>query len=107
MEAPPFLNRFEKHIFSFEYLMNEEETKISKKIIEYFDIIPSFNNKNCKIDLKSQVLWYNTEEIKFLVIKECYKCKEKTDIINYENNIIDDNFQIISKLLSQDIMANF
>ena len=29
MEDPPFLNRFEKHTFSFEYLMKEDELKIS------------------------------------------------------------------------------
>ena len=32
MEDPPFLNRFEKHVFSFEYLMSQEELKISQNI---------------------------------------------------------------------------
>ena len=73
MEDPPFLNRFEKHIFSFEYLMNEGELRIAKNIIEYFNKILLFNKKDCQIDLQKQVLWYNSEEIKGLVVKNCYE----------------------------------
>ena len=87
MEDPPFLNRFEKHIFSFEYLMNEVELKIYLNIKEYLDKIISFNNKGCKIDLKKQVLWYNSEEIMGLVLKECYKYN-KENLKNYENDIL-------------------
>ena len=106
MEDPPFLNRFEKHTFSFEYLMSEEQLKISKNIISDFDKILSFNKKECKIDLRKQVLWYNSEEIMGLVLKECYKYeKEKGNLMNYENIISNKIWEIISKLLSQDIMA--
>ena len=110
MEDPPFLNRFEKHIFSFEYLMTEEELKISENIINYLDKIFSFNKKKCNINLRKQVPWYNSEEIKGLVYKKCYeynKEKEKENLIKYEKNIINDIWIIISKLLSQDIMASF
>ena len=110
MEDPPFLNRFEKHIFSFEYLMTKEELKISENIINYLEQIFSFNKKKCNINLGKQVPWYNSEEIKGLVYKKCYeynKEKEKENLIKYEENIINDIWIIISKLLSQDIMASF
>ena len=106
MEDPPFLNRFEKHIFSFEYLMNEGELKLAEKIIECLDKILSFNEKDSKIDLRKQFLWYNSEEIKGLVAKKCYEYdKEKENIMKYEGDILNDIWIIISKLLSQDIMA--
>ena len=106
MEDPPFLNRFEKHILSFQYLLREEELRIAHNIIGNFEKILSLNKKECKIDLKMQVLWYNSEEIMGLVLKESYKYdKEKSSLMNYENDIINNIWQIISKLLSQDIMA--
>ena len=49
MEDPPFLNRFEKHIFSYEYLMAEDELKISKNFIEFFEKILLFNKKIAKL----------------------------------------------------------
>ena len=107
MEDPPFLNRFEKHIFSFEYLMNEGELRIAKNIIEYFNKILLFNKKDCQIDLQKQVLWYNSEEIKGLVVKNCNEYdRDKENIMKYEKNILNNIWNIISKLLSQDIMAS-
>ena len=52
LEDPPFLNRFEKHSFSFEYLMNENEIEITNDIIKYIDLIISYNNKKIKISNK-------------------------------------------------------
>ena len=63
LEDPPFLNRFEKHGFSFDYLMSKEELDISQKIIEYLDkLFAVENSKICKINLKKQALWYNHEK---------------------------------------------
>ena len=97
MEDPPFLNRFEKHIFSIEYLMNDLQISIAEKIIKFMNIIISGNEK-CKIDLKKQILWYTPEEIKGLVLKEFDKKIE-------EKNIYDNVLKTLSKLLSQDIIA--
>ena len=103
LEDPPFLNRFEKHGFSFDYLMSKEELDISQKIIEYLDkLFAVENSKICKINLKKQALWYNHEEIKGLILKIC---KEKQNIINNENDIFKSILEIISKLFSQDIMS--
>ena len=106
MEDPPFLNRFEKHVFSFEYLMNEVELKIASNINECLESILSFDKRKLIIDLRKQVPWYNSEEIKGLVAKECNEYdKKKENLIKYEVDILNDIWQIISKLLSQDIMA--
>ena len=98
MEDPPFLNRFEKHIFSFEYLMNSLQINIAEKIIKFMNVIISGNQK-CKINLKKQILWYTPEEIKGLVLKEFDKKIEEKDI--YDNIL-----KTLSKLLSQDIIAS-
>ena len=103
MEDPPFLNRFEKHSFSFEYLMDNEQLKIANKIIKYIDKVVCYNKKNCKIDLKKQLLWYNEEEIKGLVFREYDKFKDNKE----DKEIINDNIlKNLSKLLSQDIIAS-
>ena len=106
LEDPPFLNRFEKHSFSFEYLMNEMELKITNKIINYIDLVISFNNnKNLQINLKKQLLWYNKEEIKGLVFRE-YKEKNIENKIEEEEFLYDNIFKNLSKLFSQDIIAS-
>ena len=97
MEDPPFLNRFEKHIFSFEYLMNSLQINIAEKIIKFMNMISG--NQKCKINLKKQILWYTPEEIKGLVLKEFDKKIEEKDI--YDNIL-----KTLSKLLSQDIIAS-
>ena len=107
LEDPPFLNRFEKHVFSFDYLMNEMELKITNKIINYIDLVISFNKQKCKIDLKKQILWYNKEEIKGIIFKEHYKIKNnKEKIIENENDLYDNILINLSKLFSQDILAS-
>ena len=53
--------------------MDKKELIIAQNIIRDLDKVFSFNNNNCKINLKSQALWYNSEEIKGLVVKECNK----------------------------------
>jgi hypothetical protein len=98
MEDPPFLNRFEKHIFSFEYLMNNQQINIAEKIIKFMNVIISGNQKY-KINIKKQILWYTPEEIKGLVLKEFDKKIEEKDI--YDNIL-----KTLSKLLSQDIIAS-
>ena len=104
MEDPPFLNRFEKHAFSFDFLMNDMELKITKEIINYIDLIVSYNNKDCKIDLKRQILWYNKEEIKGIIFKERYKKNNNKD--KKENDLYDIILKYLSKLFSQDILAS-
>ena len=106
MEDPPFLNRFEKHSFSFEYLMNKMELTITNKIINYIDLIISFNNnKNCQINLKKQMIWYNKEEIKGLIFKERYKLINIGNEYEKEENLYSNIFKNLSKLFSQDLMA--
>ena len=106
MEDPPFLNRFEKHSFSFEYLMDNEQLEIANKIIKYIDKVICYNKKTCKIDLKQQLLWYNEEEIKGLVFKEYDKFKDNKMDKENKKLIYDNILQNLSKLFSKDIIAS-
>ena len=107
MEDPPFLNRFEKHTFSYDNLMEEMELKITNQIINYLELVLSYNNKNCKLDLEKQVIWYNKEEIKGLVFKEYNKLKNNKDkIIGNENDLYNSIIKKLSILFSQDILAS-
>ena len=109
MEDPPFLNRFEKHSFSFEYLMNEMELKITNKILKYMDLVLSFNkNKKCKLDLKKQILWYSNEEIKgiIFIFKHKYIKKKDKKINENENDLYNNILKWLSKLFSQDILVS-
>ena len=106
MEDPPLLNRFEKHMLSYDYLLNDIELKITKKIIYYIDLVLSCNKKNCKIDLKKQILWYSKEEIKGLIFKERYKLKNKDKKIENGDYLYNNILNNLSILFSQDILAS-
>ena len=66
-EDPPFLNRFEKHIFSLDNLLNNEEKNLAKDI--YDIIIKMINFENSKFDLNKFLVNFNMEEIEALVYK--------------------------------------
>ena len=68
-EDPPFLNRFEKHIISFDNLINKQ---ISDYINEIFDKIKDLvsigqNQNNLQIKFKGQIINCGKEEIKGIV----------------------------------------
>ena len=66
-ENPPFLQRFEKHIFNFDNLLSKEEKKISKQIFDIINEIVKFlKSKN---DTKKFLIDLNLEEIEGLVYK--------------------------------------
>ena len=56
-EDPPFLNRFEKHIFNLDNLLNKEEKKIAKEIYDIVMKIIKF--EKCKIDLNQHLINFN------------------------------------------------
>ena len=64
-QEPPFLNRFEKHIINFKYLLDEELLKLSEEI---FDTLQKI--KNIQYEIKSKELLKAKLERYFYLIKE-------------------------------------
>ena len=107
---PPFLNRFEKYIISFNIFLNENEQKICEKINDKFNFLFTCNNKNikCDFDLNKMKINFGKEEIYglFYKVKEDIK-KNKNEIstsnINYQ--LIEETIiKILCNNLSQDII---
>ena len=117
---PPFLNRFEKHIITYNMLLEEKDIEISKKIYNYLELISSFNNKkDLKIDLDKLLVNCREHEIQSLIfkikndlkIKEEPNVEEKEDVTiiegsKYEEKIIREVFKKIVPTFCQDIIAS-
>ena len=101
-EEPPFLNRFEKHIVSFEYLLNSESKKESYRIKEILDELCYFDKNDFKginYDLRKTIVNFDLEEIQGIIYQEIKKDKYK--IIN---DLLDFVLKRVSLLLPQDIL---
>ena len=99
-QDPPFLNRFEKYLFSFEVLLEKELIKKSKEIEEIIKslIIPIEKNKKTIINLDKQLILCGIEEIQGLIYQLNKKGKNEVDLM-------DEILKKITNLLSQDIIA--
>ena len=101
-EEPPFLNRFEKHIVSFEYLLKEKEnlfensTHIYKKVIEMISCDETFF-KGINYNLKKMLVSLDLEEILGII----YEANKKG--INFQD-LDEEVFKKISLILPQDIL---
>ena len=101
-EEAPFLNRFEKHIMSFEYLMNEELIEEADKIKSNIDGFFKCNTNTFKAinyDLKKLMINCSKEEIQALVYNAHKKRIKKENINDYV-------LEKISMTLPQDILVN-
>ena len=99
-EDPPFLNRFEKHIFSLDTLLNQEEKNLAKDIYEI--ILKMINFENSKFDLNKFLINFNLEEIEALVYK--YSKKKKY----FEPNIVvfDEVIKALVVTFTEEIIAS-
>ena len=105
-QDPPFLNRFEKYLFSFENLLSENLIKKSKEI---FDNIKNLiflnendnenNNKNISINLNNNLVFFNLEDIQAIIYK--MKIINKID----EEKIEDEILKTLAPILNQDLLA--
>ena len=76
-QDPPFLNRFEKHFMSFEYLLKENQNKIAEEIyyeIKYLTSIPEkkispFLMNINKEEIRCLLLKYNNYDEKYIIEK--------------------------------------
>ena len=101
-EEAPFLNRFEKHIMSFEYLMDEELIKEADKIKNNVDGFFKCNTATFKAinyDLKKLMINCSKEEIQALVYNAHKEGKKKEDISDYV-------LEKIALTFPQDILVN-
>ncbi|KAG4089111.1 hypothetical protein H8356DRAFT_1007620 [Neocallimastix lanati (nom. inval.)] len=83
-QDPPFLNRFEKHIISFEYILKRDQMEKAKIIYKLINdnLIEIDKGKTLKIDLKSELINCSLEEIQGFIYTIF---KDNSDIIN--NNV--------------------
>ena len=85
-QDPPFLNRFEKHLMSFRYLLTEQQNILSKNIFNEIINLTSIPEDKDLIPLLVNI---NIEEIRCLLL----------DIITKYDDNIDNHFDEIFKLL--------
>ena len=94
----PFLNRFEKQVFSFKDLLTGDENLLSKQIYDTLKgVIDSNKSKTSTIDISKHLINFNLEEIRGIVYDNKRKSNEEIKKI------------ILKKLawtFSQDIMIN-
>ena len=100
-EEAPFLNRFEKHIMSFEYMMDEELIREAEKIKNTIDGFFNCNKafKAINYDLKKLMINCGKEEIQALVYNANKNGVKKENISDYV-------LEKISMTLPQDILVN-
>ena len=100
-EEAPFLNRFEKHIMSFEYMMNQELIRVAEKIKNNIDGFFKCNKKFKAInyDLTKLMINCGKEEIQALVYDANKKGIKKENISDYV-------LEKIAMTLPQDILVN-
>ena len=109
---PPFLNRFEKHIVTFNMLLEERDIEIAKKITEYIDLISSYNNnEKLKINLENHLInckQHNIEGLIFKIKNDENKRKElnQKEGQEYEDYMIKEILNIIVPTFCQDIIAS-
>ena len=98
-EDPPFLNRFEKHIFNLDNLLNKEEKNLAKEIYDL--IIKMINFENSKFDMNKFLVNFSLEEIEVLVYKYS-KLNDKNKNINIFNEVL----SIIVPMFPEEIIAS-
>ena len=97
-QDPPFLNRFEKYLFSFNVLLTKELANKSEQIVKYLQNLISPSDKRRAIDLEKQLLLCEKEEIQGLIYQ-----LNKIGKNNIE--LVDEVLKKISNLFSQDIIS--
>ena len=99
-EEPPFLNRFEKHEISFEYLLNEVQNSWAKYIHSLIKEL--VKNKN-ELILEKQIINFSLEEIQGLIYSFCKNQSKNNKIIL--DDVMKYVFNKLVPIFSQDIIA--
>ena len=103
-EEAPFLNRFEKHIISFDYLLKDQFSKEADKIYKIIEDLSKPNIQDNKLsipyDLNKLIVNCDKEEIRGIIYSKVTESKEKVKVQELQNYVFDK----ISLTLSQDII---
>ena len=100
-EEPPFLNRFEKHEISFEYLLHNVPNSWSKYI---YSLIKEMVKLKYEVLLNKQLLNCSLEEIQGLVYNYCKNQSNNKKITL--DDVLKYVFKKIVPIFSQDIIAS-
>jgi len=101
-QDPPFLNRFEKHIISFGYLLNKNQKGIAKEMFKLVNkMIKVKDNMSLKIDLKYQLLNCSIEEFQGLI----YQISNSVSNDTKNNNL--NQIEFYKEKIFQKIVSNF
>ena len=110
-QDPPFINRFEKHITTFEHLLNKNQVMISKNINQI--IMSLIENDNLKINLSSQLINCDLDEIQAIIYQLSELSKKEgsnnnsKDEINIEDiEINEDENEINNSKFKEDELIN-
>ena len=101
-EEAPFLNRFEKHIISFEFLLNKELIKECENIKSILDLMVKHDEKKFKAinyNLADLLINCNLDEVQGLVYQANKEGKKKEEMMDYV-------LEKIALTLPQDILVN-
>ena len=103
-EDKPFLNRFEKHVISFENILPPNYVKevnfIYSKIEALINYESSDEKKDIKINLREQLISCDKEVIANVIFKLINEDKNISD-----NKLLSNVFDIIAPTLTQDIIS--
>ena len=104
-----FLNRLEKVEITFDKLLDDEQTKLTKSIIEEINLkyfIDNYQKKNyINYNLKDLLINCRTEDIQGLIYYYSLKNKNNNYMCINEEEIRENVYNKISKILPQDIIS--
>ena len=99
-QDPPFLNRFEKHLMSFRYLLTENQNRIAKEIYNEIKELTTIPENKKMLPLLVNI---NREEIRSLLLNLATKYEDKND--NYENHI-EEIYKLLIPTFTQENILN-
>ena len=104
-----FLNRLEKTKITFDKLLDDEESKLAKRINEELNLkyyIGQFQKTSIRYNLKNLLINCGKEETEGLIFNLCFEIKKKKNINNInEEEIKEILYSKIVNILPQDIIC--
>ena len=108
-EDAPFLNRFEKHIISFEYLLKDDMPEIAEEIFQIVQnttkmFLPEENKFNLDYEIGKLLINCDKEELSGIIYNEYCRCKKYEQRKPNREELQNIVLEKISLTLPQDII---